>query len=209
MRRCLLCRAEGKKARVDKVDFPAYKEREAKNPCSSTFRQGEGRIGKKRPLITKRRRNTRRCRPAAVPPPRGSSLFGLSRRRDVGHLREGVPAAPIPRTSRRTTSCVRLLRRARRRLGAPETGREGAYEVCLGYSVSTLFDEFSRACEEWLAQNYKSSHPWSTSSGVPTGEQRPSRTGQPATHRGRADSGDRTEAACACRQRGRSQRRRD
>lgn len=33
---------------------------------------------------------------------------------------------------------------------------KSAYEVCLGYSVQyQYFDEYSRSCEEWLAQNYK------------------------------------------------------
>jgi hypothetical protein len=35
----------------------------------------------------------------------------------------------------------------------------GAYEVCLGYSVKyQYYDEFSRACEKWLAENYKSDY---------------------------------------------------
>ena len=33
---------------------------------------------------------------------------------------------------------------------------KGAYQVCLGYSVKyQYFDDYSRKCEEWLAQNYK------------------------------------------------------
>jgi hypothetical protein len=33
---------------------------------------------------------------------------------------------------------------------------KGAFGVCLDYSVKyQYFDEFSRACEEWLANNYK------------------------------------------------------
>jgi hypothetical protein len=33
---------------------------------------------------------------------------------------------------------------------------KGAFKTCLDYSVQyQFFDEFSRACEEWLAQNYK------------------------------------------------------
>ena len=33
----------------------------------------------------------------------------------------------------------------------------GAFKTCLDYSVTyQYFDEFSRSCEEWLAQNYKS-----------------------------------------------------
>jgi Mg-chelatase subunit ChlI len=36
---------------------------------------------------------------------------------------------------------------------------KGAFEVCLGYSVKyQYFDTFSRACEEWLAQNYKNEY---------------------------------------------------
>jgi hypothetical protein len=33
---------------------------------------------------------------------------------------------------------------------------KGAYQVCIGYSVKyQYFDQYSRACEEWLATNYK------------------------------------------------------
>jgi hypothetical protein len=36
---------------------------------------------------------------------------------------------------------------------------KGAFEVCLGYSVKyQYFDQFSRACEEWLATNYKNEY---------------------------------------------------
>jgi hypothetical protein len=36
---------------------------------------------------------------------------------------------------------------------------KGAYEVCLGYSVKyQYFDQFTRACEEWLAGNYKAEY---------------------------------------------------
>jgi hypothetical protein len=33
---------------------------------------------------------------------------------------------------------------------------KGAYKTCLEYSVTyQYFDQFSRSCEEWLAENYK------------------------------------------------------
>ena len=36
---------------------------------------------------------------------------------------------------------------------------KSAYATCLGYSVKyQYFDEFSRTCEEWLAQNYKNEY---------------------------------------------------
>jgi hypothetical protein len=44
--------------------------------------------------------------------------------------------------------------------GASEPQKQiarGAFKTCLDYSVTyQYFDEFSRSCEEWLAQNYKS-----------------------------------------------------
>ncbi len=35
----------------------------------------------------------------------------------------------------------------------------GAYETCLGYSVKYQYcDQYSRDCEEWLAENYKADY---------------------------------------------------
>jgi FAD/FMN-containing dehydrogenase len=67
-------------------------------------------------------------------------------------------AAPIPDKIRKDVEHRQAYYASLDEASEPQkqTAR-GAFKTCLDYSVTyQYFDEFSRTCEEWLAQNYKS-----------------------------------------------------
>jgi hypothetical protein len=69
-------------------------------------------------------------------------------------------AAPIPDSMKKDYEIRTAYYGALDEASEPQKQQaKSAYNLCLDYSVKyQYFDEYSRACEEWLAQNYKSEY---------------------------------------------------
>jgi len=154
--------AEQKKAKVDKVAFPAYKGQGSKDAVLKHIQtKVKEWIGKKRPLIEEATAEYKKVVDLQpVPPPRWVIASGSRVGEMWGTFVKEFRAAPIPDNIKKDYE----LRTAY--FGALDDASEpqklvakSAFEICLGYSVKyQYFDEFSRSCEEWLANNYKAEY---------------------------------------------------
>ena len=154
--------AEQKRAKVDKVTFPEYKGpgslEDVKKHIETKVKEW---IGKKKPLIDEATVEYKKIVDLQpVPPPQwviaaGSRVGGM-----WGTFVKEFRAAPIPDKIKKDTELRNAYYAALDGASEPQklTAR-GAFKTCLDYSVTyQYFDEFSRACEEWLAQTYKAEY---------------------------------------------------
>jgi hypothetical protein len=151
--------AEEKKARVDKIAFPEYKGPGTKEGVIKHIQtKVKDWIGKKRPLIDEASTEyIKIVNLQPVPPPRWVIAAG-SRVGDMwGRFVKEFRAAPIPDSMKKDYEIRTAYYGALDEASEPQKQQaKGAYQTCLGYSVKyQYFDEFSRNCEEWLADNYK------------------------------------------------------
>jgi hypothetical protein len=151
--------AEEKKAKVDKVAFPEYKGTGSKEQVLKHIQtKVKDWIGKKRPLIDEASVEYKKIVDLQpVPPPRWVIAAG-SRVGDMwGRFVKEFRAAPIPDSMKKDYEIRTAYYGALDEASEPQKqAAKGAYQTCLGYSVKyQYFDEFSRNCEEWLADNYK------------------------------------------------------
>lgn len=152
--------AEKKREKVDAVEFPAYK---GTGNMPDVKKHIETKVAdwmkKKRPLIQEASEEYRKVvNLQPLPPPQwviaAGSRVGQMWAQFVAEFR----AAPIPNTIKKDA----FLRTSY--YGALDDASEpvkqqarSAYSLCLEYSVThKYFDDFSRSCEKWLAENYKS-----------------------------------------------------
>jgi tetratricopeptide (TPR) repeat protein len=154
--------AEEKKNKVDAVKFPEYKGKGSKEEVLKHINvKVKDWIGKKRPLIESATAEYKKIvdlQPA--PPPRWVIAAGSRVGQMWGGFVKEFRAAPIPDTIKKDyelrTAYYGALDDASEQ--QKQTAR-GAFETCLGYSVKyQYFDDFSRRCEEWLAENYKTEY---------------------------------------------------
>ena len=151
--------AEQKKKKVDAVAFPAYKGPGSKQAVLDHInKKVKGWIGKKRPLIddaTKEYKKIVDLQP--VPPPRWVIAAGSRVGEMWGTFVKEFRAAPIPDYMKKDYELRTVYYGALDDASEPQKRQaRSAYEVCLGYSVKYQYwDQFSRSCEEWLAENYK------------------------------------------------------
>jgi tetratricopeptide (TPR) repeat protein len=152
--------AEQKREKAEEVVFPAYSgpgSADAVNKHIQT--KVKGWIEKKRPLIVEAEKEyTKVVDLQPTPPPQwviaaGSRVGGL-----WGQFVADFRAAPIPTSISRDVVLRTAYYASLDEASEPFKLRaKGAYNTCLQYSVTyQYFDEFSRACEKWLADNYKS-----------------------------------------------------
>jgi len=152
--------AEQKRAKVDSVKFPEYKGKgtmeEVKKHIQTKVKDW---IGKKRPLIEEATAEYKKIVDLQpVPPPQWVIAAGSRVGSMWGTFVKEFRAAPIPDNIRKDTELRQVYYASLDDASEPQkqTAR-GAFKTCLDYSVTyQYFDEFSRSCEEWLAQNYKS-----------------------------------------------------
>jgi hypothetical protein len=95
-----------------------------------------------------------------VPPPRWVIASGSRVGEMWGVFVKEFRSAPIPKEWEKDYEIRTAYYGALDDASEPyKKGAKSAYEVCLGYSVKyQYFDEFSRKCEEWLAENYKNEY---------------------------------------------------
>jgi len=154
--------AEQKKARVDALRFPVYKgpgTKEAVREHVAT--KVKAWVQAKRPLIedaSVEYRKVANLSPAA--PPRWVIASGAR----VGHMWgtfvKEFRAAPIPDAIRRDPELRAAYYAELDRMSEPQKlVARSAYDTCLSYSVEYQYwDDKSRECEEWLADNYKADY---------------------------------------------------
>jgi tetratricopeptide (TPR) repeat protein len=154
--------AEQKKAKVDKVAFPEYKGPGSKEQVLKHIgTKVKDWIGKKRPLIDEASAEYKKIVDLQpVPPPRWVIAAGSRVGEMWGTFVKEFRAAPIPDSMKKDYEIRTAYYGALDEASEPQKQQaKGAYDLCLGYSVKyQYFDEYSRACEEWLAQNYKSEY---------------------------------------------------
>jgi TolA-binding protein len=154
--------AEEKKAKVDVVKFPEYKgkgEKEAVKKHIET--KVKDWIGKKRPLIEAATAEyTKVVNLQPVPPPRWVIASGSRVGQMWGTFVKEFRAAPIPDSIKKDYELRTAYYGALDDASEPQKlAARGAFETCLKYSVKyEYFDQFSRTCEEWLAENYKTEY---------------------------------------------------
>lgn len=154
--------AEKRKAKVDSIEFPIYKGPGTKEAVVKHIQVNVADwIKKKRPLIEEASGSYKEVIDLQpVPPPRWVISAGSRVGEMWGQFVKEFRAAPIPDFIKKDFELRTSYYGALDDASEPQKKQaRGAYEVCLGYSVKyQYFDEFSRACEEWLAQNYKSEY---------------------------------------------------
>jgi tetratricopeptide (TPR) repeat protein len=175
--------AEQKKALVDKVIFPEYKGNfNAKKPSETATSEAwqkyaEGMkkekeaiekhinvkvsdwVKKKKSLLEEASGEYKKIVDLQpVPPPQWVIASGARVGSMWGGFVKDFRAAPIPSYMKSDDELRNAYYAALD--GASEPQKliaRGAFKTCLDYSVTyQYFDQFSRSCEEWLAQNYKS-----------------------------------------------------
>nr|PZN28744.1 MAG: hypothetical protein DIU78_01935 [Pseudomonadota bacterium] len=154
--------AEEKKAKVDKVAFPEYKGPGSKEAVLKHIQtKVKDWIGKKRPLIEQATAEYKKIVDLQpVPPPRWVIAAGSRVGEMWGTFVKEFRAAPIPDKIKKDYELRTAYYGALDDASEPQKlMAKSAYEVCLGYSVKyQYFDEYSRACEEWLADTYKNEY---------------------------------------------------
>jgi TolA-binding protein len=154
--------AEEMKSKVDAVKFPEYKGKGEKDAVKKHIEtKVKDWIGKKRPLIetaTNEYKKIVDLQP--VPPPRWVIAAGSRVGQMWGGFVKEFRAAPIPDSIKKDYELRTAYYGALDDASEPQKQMaRGAFETCLKYSVKyQYFDQFSRTCEEWLAENYKTEY---------------------------------------------------
>ncbi len=177
--------AEQKRAKAAGIKFPVYKagpniKKPGKNASSAAWRIYMDQIKKEKEKITKFI-NTKvkgwieKKRPAIVdasneykkivdlqpvPPPRWVIASGARVGQMWGDFVKDFRAAPIPSFIKNDTELRNAYYHSLDAASEPQKQEaKSAFKVCLGYSVKyQYFDHFSRSCEKWLSDNYKSEY---------------------------------------------------
>jgi hypothetical protein len=154
--------AEQKKAKVDNVKFPEYRGQGSKEAVLKHIQvKVKDWIGKKRPLIDEASAEYKKIVDLQpVPPPRWVIAAGSQVGAMWGQFVKEFRAAPIPDNIKKDYELRTAYYGALDDASEPQKQQaKGAYGICLGYSVKyQYFDEYSRACEVWLATNYKNEY---------------------------------------------------
>jgi TolA-binding protein len=151
--------AEQARTKLDKLEFPAYKGKGVKDEVlkhiGTKVKDWYEKKGKIIQDVSAEYKKVVDLQP--VPPPRWVIAAGSRVGEVWGTFVKEFRAAPIPVEWKKDAEIRNTYYAALDEKSEPwkKTAKE-AYGTCLDYSVKyQYFDEYSRACEEWLAQNYK------------------------------------------------------
>jgi TolA-binding protein len=152
--------AEKKREKLDAIKFPEYK---GKGETADVKRHIETKVkawmDKKRPMLGDTEVEYKKIVDLQpVPSPQWVIAAG-SRVGDMwGQFVVEFRAAPIPAAMKRDIMLSQAYYASLDEASEPVKLRaKGAFGTCLDYSVKfQYFDEYSRTCEKWLAENYKS-----------------------------------------------------
>ncbi|MCH2110464.1 MAG: hypothetical protein MK135_14170, partial [Polyangiaceae bacterium] len=151
--------AQLEKAKADAIEFPKYKGKKDKEGITKY-------IGTKvKDWYTKKRDAIKKVSAEygkvvalqPVPPPRWVIAAGSQVGQMWGKFVKDFRSAPIPKEWEKDYEIRTAYYAGLDEASEPfKIQAKGAYQICLGYSVKyQYFDQYSRACEEWLADNYK------------------------------------------------------
>jgi tetratricopeptide (TPR) repeat protein len=155
--------AEGHKARkVDKLAFPAYTGQKDKEGITKHIntKVKDWYLKKSAAIKEVAVEYKKIVDLQPVPPPRWAIASGSRVGEMWGKFVADFRSAPIPKAWEKDYEIRTAYYGALDDASEPyKQGAKGAYNLCLDYSVKyQYFDEYSRACEEWLAENYKSEY---------------------------------------------------
>ena len=153
---------EQRQKKVDKLVFPAYKGKKDKEGInkhiSTKVKEWYEKKAKAIKEVAEDYKRIVDLQP--TPPPRWVIASGARVGQMWGTFVKDFRSAPIPKEWAKDYEIRTAYYGALDDASEPyKKGARGAYEICLGYSVKyQYFDEFSRSCEEWLAETYKSEY---------------------------------------------------
>ncbi|HTV19297.1 MAG TPA: hypothetical protein VMG12_11515, partial [Polyangiaceae bacterium] len=152
--------AEKKREKLDALKFPEYKGRgETADVKKHIDTKVKAWIEKKRPLLVETELEYKKIVDLQpVPSPQWVIAAGSRVGSMWGQFVEEFRAAPIPTTMKKDIMLSQAYYAALDEASEPQKMRaKGAFSTCLDYSVKfQYFDDYSRSCEKWLAENYKS-----------------------------------------------------
>jgi hypothetical protein len=151
--------AEKKRAKLEALKFPAYKGSGSMAEVNKHIQTKVKKwIGQKNPLITDATLEYKKIVDLQpVPSPQWVIAAGSRVGRMWGQFVDEFRGAPIPSKMKKDVVIRTAYYGALDEASEPWKLRaKGAFATCLDYSVKfQYFDEFSRSCEKWLAENYK------------------------------------------------------
>jgi tetratricopeptide (TPR) repeat protein len=152
--------AEKKREKLDAIKFPEYKGKgETADVKKHIDTKVKGWITKKQPLLIETEVEYKKIVDLQpVPSPQWVIAAG-SRVGDMwGQFVNEFRAAPIPAAMKKDIMLSQTYYASLDEASEPVKLRaKGAFSTCLDYSVKfQYFDDYSRVCEKWLAENYKS-----------------------------------------------------
>jgi hypothetical protein len=152
--------AEKKREKLDALKFPVYKGSGSKEDVMKHITtKVKPWMDKKTPLIGETEREYKKIVDLQpVPSPQWVIAAGSRVGSMWGQFVEEFRAAPIPAAMKKDIMLSQAYYASLDESSEPWKMRaKGAFATCLDYSVKfQYFDEYSRSCEKWLAENYKS-----------------------------------------------------
>jgi len=150
---------EEKVAKVDALKFPEYKGQKDKEGITKHIatKVTDWFTKKKTAVMTVSGEYKKVIDLMPEPPPRWVIAAGSEVGNMWGTFVKEFRSAPIPKEWEKDYEIRTAYYGSLDDASEPfKQQAKGAYQVCLGYSVKyQYFDQYSRACEEWLASNYK------------------------------------------------------
>ncbi len=151
--------AEQEKERVDKYEFPKYKGNKDKEGITKHIAtKVKDWFTKKKEMVTKASLEYKKIIDLQpVPPPRWVIAAGSQVGAMWGKFVTDFRSAPIPKEWESDYEIRTAYYGALDDASEPfKEIAKGAFVTCIAYTAQhQYFDEYSRACEEWLAENYK------------------------------------------------------
>lgn len=152
--------AEKKRDKLDALKFPAYKGNGSKEDVLKHItNKVKPWMDKKTPLIKEATLEYKKVVDLQpTPPPQWVIAAGSRVGSMWGQFVDEFRAAPIPSAMKKDIMLSQAYYASLDESSEPwKLQAKGAFSTCLGYSVQyQYFDEYSRSCEKWLAENYKS-----------------------------------------------------
>jgi hypothetical protein len=152
--------AEKKREKLEALKFPVYKGNGSREDVLKHINtKVKPWMDKKTPLIkdaTLEYKKIVDLQP--TPPPQWVIAAGSRVGSMWGTFVDEFRAAPIPAAMKKDIMLSQAYYASLDESSEPwKLQAKGAFSTCLGYSVQyQYFDEYSRSCEKWLAENYKS-----------------------------------------------------
>ena len=154
--------AEQKRQKVDALRFPVYRGPGTKVAVLAHIRGDVATwVRTKRPLIEQATADySQIMNLTPLPPPRWVIAAGARVGQMWGQFVREFRAAPVPDYIKKDPELLAAYWKALDEASEPQKRMaKAAYETCTRYSVKfQFFDEHSKSCEAWLADNYKSEY---------------------------------------------------